>query len=79
MCSSYRGELTIRSWEVKKGKGSPFAHSSPCFKLQMLEQKPKGIWLTRIHAEYKNIYHEELHSETLENLKHLPHIARFEV
>ena len=45
---------------------------------QLIEDKPKGLWLKRIGAEYKKTYGDELSSEKLERLKTLPDIARCE-
>lgn len=44
----------------------------------LIDEKPRGIWLKRIGAEYKKIYNEELSSAILEKLKDLPAIARCE-
>lgn len=45
---------------------------------QLIEDKPKGLWLKRIGAEYKKTYGAELSSDQLERLKTLPNIARCE-
>lgn len=45
---------------------------------QLIADKPKGLWLKRIGAEYKKAYGDELSSEKLERLKTLPDIARCE-
>ncbi|XP_073250935.1 tudor domain-containing protein 7-like [Porites lutea] len=44
----------------------------------LLENKPKGLWLKRIGAEYKKLYNQEISSEKLETLRKLPTIARCE-
>jgi len=44
----------------------------------LIADKPKGMWLKRIGAEYKKAYGEELPSDKLERLKTLPDVARCE-
>lgn len=45
---------------------------------QLIADKPKGLWLKRIAAEYKKAYGDELSSDKLERLKTLPDIAKCE-